>query len=103
MLILDDYSKYKWSHFIQKKSNIATIVMLLLLELSAKKYKVISLCIDMAGENKELAAKTKEKGLKIKMTVPHMPQMNGVAERAFAVCAISGRAMMKAANLPNNL
>lgn len=45
----------------------------------------------------------KTMGYTIEMTAPHTPQMNGVVECVFAVCAANGRAMIAAANLSNNM
>ena len=59
-----------------------------------KGYDVKYIRMDNAGENKSLATKVQSLGITVKYVAPNTPQHNGVVERAFAVGASRGRAIM---------
>ena len=84
-LIVDDYTKMKWSFFLKKKSDLA-IQGLQQLHAINKHHRIINIRMDNAGENKSLAAQVQSSPLVVNFeyTAPDTPQHNGVVERGFA-------------------
>jgi hypothetical protein len=62
-LIIDDYTNYSWSYFLNKKSSLKENVTNLTFELRDQNIKVNILRCDNAGENKDLEDRCKIKGL----------------------------------------
>ena len=98
-LIVDDHTRMKWSRFLKHKSELNDAVLPLIKQLLAKKLTVKKVRMDNAGENLVLAESLKPLGIDVEFTAPDTPQQNGVVERAFAVNAARGRAMMAAAGM----
>ena len=97
VLLVDDYSRQKWSIFIQKKSELPEKVFNVLNKLlneQGVKFKVIR--CDNAGENYKLQELLQEKqyGAKFEYTAPDTPQQNGVVERVFATLYGKVRSML---------
>jgi hypothetical protein len=85
-IIVDDYSRMKWSYFIPEKSAIGKVVEKVLDKINGMHKSTKYLRCDNAGENKkELSELCVQRGIQIEFTAPNTPQQNGVAERAFAV------------------
>lgn len=103
VMVVDDYTRYKWSMFIKAKSDLTSVVVPLLKELQSVGKAVNHIRMDNAGENKKLAAETKQMGVNIEFVAPNTPQQNGVVERAIATVVSRSRSMMASAGLPLEL
>ena len=94
-MVVDDYSRYKWSVFLKNKNELTSKVFQIIEMIQAKGYRVKSIRMDNAGENKTLGEKVKALGINVEYVAPNTPQHNGVVERAFAVGGVSrGRSFM---------
>ena len=95
LLLVDDYTKFKWSVFLKHKSDLAHKANKLLIHIN-KHHPVQYLRMDNAGENQALQ-KVLEAGdlqVKVEYTSPDTPQQNGVAERGFASIQGAVRSML---------
>ena len=107
LLAVDECTKFCWSRFIKKKSDLKTEMMRILEDIEniclIKKVsmKNVHLRCDNAGENKSLHddLKTKKPHIKFEFTSPKTPQQNGVVERAFATLKGRVRSMMDFAGM----
>jgi len=99
-MVVDDYSRFKWSGFIHAKDLIGKVVEPILKKLKGMKRDCKFLRCDNAGENeKYLKDLCYKYGAEPEFTAPYTPQMNGVVERAFVTVRDSGLAMMLDARL----
>ena len=106
ILLVDDYSKYVWSMFVKKKSDLAeTVKETLKTLINNHKLKIQKIRCDNAGENKMLKELIDNEswGVKMEYTAPGTPQQNGVVERAFATLYGRVRAMLNGAQLNDKL
>ena len=106
ILLVDDHSRFKWSLFVQKKSDLAEEVYGLLKQIKNENNIAFkSIRCDNAGENKKLQELLDEKeyGAKFEYTAPGTPQQNGVVERAFATLYGKVRAMLNWAGLSEEM
>ena len=103
VMIVDDYSRMKWSRFIKSKSELTSVVIPLLKELKSIGKPVSYIRLDNAGENKTLSNEAKQLGINVEFVAPNTPQQNGVAERAIATVVSRSRAMMSSAGLSMEL
>ena len=93
-MLVDDYSRFKWNIFLKNKNELTSKVMPIIEMIRGKGYDVKYVRMDNAGEDKSLATKVKSLGITVEYVAPNTPQHNGVVERAFAVGASRGRAIM---------
>ncbi len=89
VLVVDDYSDYCWSLFLQQKSHLAERVSLLVNKIQGEsdtKITIDKILCDNAGENVALQKLLIKEGSKIKFEFapPGSPQYNGKVERKFA-------------------
>jgi hypothetical protein len=98
-LIVDDYTRMKWSLFCKTKCQLTSIVLPFLTELQSKGSKTRFIRMDNAGENLVLASEVRKLCIEVEFTAPNTPQHNGVVERAIATIASRSRAMMNGANI----
>ncbi|MEM7375749.1 MAG: hypothetical protein AAF587_44560, partial [Bacteroidota bacterium] len=105
LLIVDEFTRMKWSRFLTKKSNLPDEMFRFLMKLKGENYNVKYIRLDNAGENLALQRLVDKKGLGItfEYTAPHTPEQNGIVERAFATLYNRGRAMMSAAGFTEEL
>ena len=84
-LLVDEFTKYSWSTFGNKKSDLSDKVFPIILSIFNTGHKVYKLRLDNAGENWELEDKCLKHilGIKFEYTTPNTPQHNGVVERKF--------------------
>ena len=88
VLIVDDFTKMKWSIFLKNKSEL-TDKLIPFLKTMHEEVKVIiqSICCDNAGENKILEENCKKTTglahIKFQYTPQDTPQFNGVVKHAF--------------------
>ena len=98
IMVVDDYSRMKWSFFRKNKSDIGKALEGFLVLVSGLGYTTKYLRCDDAGENtRHLSDLCIRRGIKIEFTTPHTPQLNGVVERAFVTVRQRAMAMMFAA------
>lgn len=102
-MIVDDYSKMKWSMFLKKKSDLCGQVLPLIKTFNSTNKTVQKIRMDNAGENKQLGDEVKQMGIVVEYTAPNTPQQNGVAERAIATVVSRARAMMSHSGLSKEL
>jgi hypothetical protein len=96
LLIVDEFSKMKWSFFLKTKDESTGKTLRSEFNKTTK-----YLQCDNAGENLNLQAECKqqEMGIFFEFTAPNTPQQNGVVERAFATLYGRIRAMLNSSNL----
>ena len=105
-LLIDEFTKMKWSFFLKRKSDQVEKIIPLLKELKVKDSKMVKhIRCDNAGENQALekACIQENMGIHFEFTPPKTPQHNGVVERAFATLFGRVRAMMNEARFPESL
>ena len=104
--IIDEYSNFKWSFFLKKKSELGK-VMCSFIKKQKNNYEVSieTLRCDNAGENVKFKKLAEEEGLGVQFefTAPYTPQQNGSVERSFATSFGRIRAMMNFAGLNGDL
>ena len=107
LLAVDECTKFCWSRFIKKKSDLKTEMLKILDDIEniclikQVDIKNVFLRCDNAGENKSLRdelIKDKPK-IKFEFTSPKTPQQNGVVERAFGTLKGRVRSMMDFAGM----
>ena len=107
LLAVDESTKFCWSRFIKKKSDLKTEMIKLLDDIETicvikqLEIKTVFLRCDNAGENKSLQKEIVNDKPKIKFefTSPKTPQQNGVVERAFATLKGRVRSMLNFAGM----
>jgi hypothetical protein len=103
LLVIDTYTKMKWSFFLRKKEEQAEVLVNLVKEINTT-HKVERWRFDNAGENLTTEKLFEKNGLSIKVeyTARETPQQNGTVERAFATLYGRVRAMMIEAGFERN-
>ena len=104
-LVVDDYSSYCWSYFLNKKSDLKGKLVDLIVELKDLKRTVKFLRLDDAGENfaLEKACKQLNLGVKFEFSGPRTPQRNGKVERKFQTLYGKIRAMFNDSGIENEI
>ena len=84
VLLVDEFTKYKWSKFLKRKSDLKDKVLPTLQEIN-NDFKISHIRCDNAGENKELEKACRVAGMSFtfEYTAPNTPQQNGVVESGF--------------------
>ena len=84
-LLVDEFTKYSWTLFGNKKSDITEKIFPIILSILNAEIKINKVRLDNAGENWELERKCMDHllGIKFEYTTPNTPQYNGVVERKF--------------------
>ena len=106
LLILDEFTKCKWTFILKSKDLLSDTVCTWIEEMQSKHSITIDkIRCDNAGENKSLQKDCKIRFPKIifEFTAPHTPQQNGKVERAFATLYGRVRSMFNAAGLTGTL
>ena len=110
ILFVDEYSRFKWSNFVERKSDFVPTEISRLRELIYMKFKPKYLRIDNSGENLKLKNYLVNnidfhsiRNVNIEFTAPHTPQQNGVVEISFAFLYDKVRAMLNRAGFPLHL
>ena len=100
-LFVDEFTGFKQSIFLSKKSDFPKAAMLVLRQMIKKGINIKNIRCDNAGENRKLEEKIMESELKIdfEYTPVGTPQHNGVVERAFATLYGRVRAMFNRAGI----
>ena len=104
MMIVDDYSRKKWTISLKLKSEASLNLKqhVTMLERSKPNLKIAKIRTDGGGEfvSNELQQYMKEAGIEREVSSPHCQYQNGVAERAIGVIDNSSKAMMSYAASP---
>ena len=102
--MVDERTQLKFSHFYQSKTNMVEPTLQLLNLLGEHNHKVDVVRMDNAGENQQLEKRALSARWKLPIefeyTARNTPQQNHLAEIAFATIMNRARAMMIAANIP---
>ena len=98
-IIIDDYTKFKWSIFLKTKGELSEKGAHLLYQIN-KVHQIKCIHMDNVGENRSLQQVLQSSCLNIhfEFTNPDTPQQNGVAERGLASIKSNVKAMMFSAN-----
>ena len=108
LLAVDESTKFCWSRFIKKKSDLKTEMVKILDDIETicaiKQLEIQTVSFlrcDNAGENKSLQKELTNSKPKItfEFTSPRTPQQNGVVERAFATLKGRVRSMLNFAGI----
>lgn len=105
VLVVDEFSKMKWSFFIKMKNDLPTKIIPLLVQLINNGKHVKYICCDNAGKNFALKEELVKHNLNVnfEFTAPHTTQQNGIVERAFATLYGRVRAMLLSSRLSQEL
>ena len=110
ILFVDEYSRFKWSDFVERKSDFISTAVSRLRELIYMKLNPKYLRIDNSGENIKLKSYLINninchsiRNINIEFTAPHTPQQNGVVERRFSFLYDKVREILNRAGFPLNL
>ncbi|GJT30816.1 retrovirus-related pol polyprotein from transposon TNT 1-94 [Tanacetum coccineum] len=97
LVIVDEYSRYTWVHFLRKKSQAPEIVMSFIRMVENQNdVKVKQIRTDNGTEfrNHELESFCDEKGISQNFSSPYTPEQNGVAERKNITLIEAARTML---------
>ena len=110
ILFVDEYSRFKWSDFVERKSYFISTSVSRLREIIYMKLKPKYLSIDNIGENIKLKSYLINninchsiRNINIEFTSPHTPQQNGVVERSFSFLYDKVREILNRAGFPLHL
>ena len=106
LLIMDCYTKMKWSYFLKHKSDQYEVITLFIKRFEKETgIKIKEWRCDGAGENKVLPDKLIKENefVDFEFTPRDTPQFNGIVERAFATLYGRVRAMLNGAKLPKTM
>ncbi|GKB88277.1 retrovirus-related pol polyprotein from transposon TNT 1-94, partial [Tanacetum coccineum] len=97
LVIIDEYSRYTWVHFLRKKSQAAEmIISFIRMVENQNDVKVKQIKTDNGGEfrNHELESFCNEKGISHSFSSPYTPEQNGVAKRKNRTLIEAARTML---------
>ena len=98
LMVVDDFSRKKWSYYLKSKDDIAKPLKTLLDKIKGNGWPCKYIRCDNAGENvKHVENLANDYGIEMEYTARETPQQNGVAERAIAVIKARALAMMEKA------
>lgn len=106
LLIVDEATKYKWSHFLSHRSDVVQTMVQFFRDMKNEKHPVAIVRCDNAGENTAIIEAAKSSGfyeIKFEFTAPGTPQQNGVVERSFPTLLGRVRAMMNQAGFTRSM
>ncbi|GJZ03886.1 putative ribonuclease H-like domain-containing protein [Tanacetum coccineum] len=103
MVIVDDYSRYTWTHFFRSKDETQEVLedFLKLIQQNLQA-QVITVQTDRGTEflKKTLHAYFKEEGIKHQTSTRRTPKQNDVVERQNRTLVEAARTMLSASKLP---
>ncbi|GJR60353.1 retrovirus-related pol polyprotein from transposon TNT 1-94 [Tanacetum coccineum] len=97
LVIVDEYSRYTWVHFLKKKSQAPEMIMSFIRMMENQNdVKVKQIKTDNGTEfrNPELKSFCDEKGISQNFSYPYTPKQNGVAERKNKTLIKAARTML---------
>ena len=106
MILVDDYSKYRWIYFLQRKDQ-AAIYLHTFIKLCNTQYGKTPTCFRSDGGT-EFSSKSFNKfltdhGVQWETTAPYTPEQDGVAERSIRTVVQMARSMIISSKLPHSL
>ena len=105
-LIVDGFTRYKWSVFISTKDSLLDAVCGVILNEYKLKNNIKFIRLDNAGEHTHIKSTLIEYGLnnvRTEYTAPRTPQKNGLVERGFGFLYGRVRASLNGLNLSAGL
>jgi hypothetical protein len=106
LLIVDEATDMKWSHFMATKNELSVVMMNFVREMKSKGTPLRFIRLDNAGENKGFRDKARKNGygdIRFEYTAPGTPKQNGVVERAFPTLLGRVRSMMNQAGFTKEM
>ncbi|GJS60942.1 retrovirus-related pol polyprotein from transposon TNT 1-94 [Tanacetum coccineum] len=103
LVIVDDYSRYTWTHFLRSKDETPGVLIdLLTLVLRGLHAQVTTVRTDKGTEflNKTLHAYFAKEGIRHETSTARTPEQNGVVERRNRTLVEAARTMLSAAKVP---
>ncbi|GJR27530.1 retrovirus-related pol polyprotein from transposon TNT 1-94 [Tanacetum coccineum] len=103
LVIVDDYSRYTWTHFLRSKDETPEVLKDFLKMIQRNlQAQVITIRTDRGTEflNKTLHAYFKEEGIEHQTSTPRTPEQNGVIKRRKCTLVEAARTMLSASKLP---
>ncbi|GJV44006.1 retrovirus-related pol polyprotein from transposon TNT 1-94 [Tanacetum coccineum] len=97
LVIVDNYSRYTWVHFIKKKSQATETIMSFIRMVENQNDVKVKQIITNNGiefRNQELESFSDEKGTSQNFSSPYTPKQNGVAERKNKTLIKAARTML---------
>ncbi|GJW80332.1 retrovirus-related pol polyprotein from transposon TNT 1-94 [Tanacetum coccineum] len=97
LVIVDEYSRYTWVHFLKKKSQAPIIIMSFIRMVENQndiKVKQILTDNETQFRNHELESFCDKKGISQNFSSPYTPEQNGVAERKNITLIKTARTML---------
>ena len=100
MLVVDDFTRKKWSFYLPSKDKLGIPLKHLITKLNNLGHHVKHVRMDNAGENKKYIEQVcVDVGAEPEHTAPNTPQLNGVVEKGFDVIKTKAIAMMEQAQM----
>ncbi|GKD38607.1 retrovirus-related pol polyprotein from transposon TNT 1-94 [Tanacetum coccineum] len=103
LAIVDDYSRYTWTHFLRSKDETPKVLKDFLNMIQRNLQALVITVRTDRGTlflNKTLYAYFKEEGIEHKTSIPRTPEQNGVVERQNRTLVEAARTMLLASKLP---
>ncbi|GJV64359.1 ribonuclease H-like domain-containing protein [Tanacetum coccineum] len=103
LVIVDDYSRYTWTHFLRSKDETPGVLIdFLTLVQRGLHAQVTTVRTDKGTEflNKTLHAYFAKEGIRHEMSTARTPEQNGVVERRNRTLVEAARTMLSAAKVP---
>ncbi|GJS83017.1 retrovirus-related pol polyprotein from transposon TNT 1-94 [Tanacetum coccineum] len=103
LAIVDDYSRYTWTHFLRSKDETPKVLKDFLNMIQRNLQALVITVRTDRGTlflNKTLHAYFKEEGIEHKTSIPRTPEQNGVVERQNRTLVEAARTMLLASKLP---
>jgi hypothetical protein len=100
LLIVDEATKYKWSHSSSHRSDFLQTIVQFFRDMQNEKHPVAVVICDNAGDNTAIMEAANSSGfydIKYEFIATGTPQQNGVVERSFPNLLGQMRAMMNQA------
>ena len=106
LTFIDDFSRYTWVFFIEKKSEVLEIfteLKALIENASGLKIKILRSDNGREYVNNELLHICSQSGIQVQHSIPYTPQQNGVAERKNRSLKEMTTSMLESKKLAANL
>ncbi|GJT27578.1 retrovirus-related pol polyprotein from transposon TNT 1-94 [Tanacetum coccineum] len=103
LVIVDDYSRYTWTHFLRSKDETPGVLIdFLTLVQRGLHAQVTTVRTDKGTEflNKSLHAYFAKEGIRHKMSIAQTPEQNGIVERRNHTLVEAAQTMLSAAKVP---
>lgn len=102
LLIVDDFSKYRYVYFLKHKSEAVEkmkVFLQLAKNVTGKNVKILRTGNDLELVSHEMVKLTESLGIRHQRAAPYCPEQNGKVEREMRTIVEAGRTMLKAKNM----